>query len=225
MGQEVSHLYAIIPTYNKPKKLEALAKSLDYLDDVVIIDNGDRDPVNPENLPNNCTVVSSPIHPPNLSTFWNAGLDIVRSLARLQDAERWDVAVLNDDTVIPNKYWYARVSNALRDSPAAVACGVSQKGNKLLTERSPWSLSERLCGWAHISKGELGLRFDEDLKWWFGDTAYDKEARKAGGLLLVGQAYVTNTDADVSTHTNPELLEQAGRDRQTYIQKWGDPGW
>jgi hypothetical protein len=224
MGEEMIPCYAVIPTYNKPEKLSLLCSSLDYLDGIVVVDNGEYS-VPREELPNNCTVVSSSVQPPNLSLFWNSGLDIVRSLARLGGAEKWDVAILNDDAVIPSKYWYAQVAGALRNSSAAVACGVPQKGNKILTEQSPWVLSERLCGWAHISRGELGIRFDEDLKWWFGDTAYDKEARRAGGLLLVGQAYVINTDADVSTNANSTLQTQAGMDRQTYITKWGDPGW
>lgn len=225
MGEEIVPTYAIIPTYNKAEQLAQLLQSLSHTAGVIVIDNGDEDFITRRDTPVNTHVIRASAWPPNLSKMWNAGLDIVQAIARVQGFDRWNVAVLNDDVVLPDHRWCERISEALRETNAATACGVIEPETTLLTERSPWTLSRRLCGWAHVSRGELGLRFDEDLKWWFGDTAYDKEARRVGGLLLVGEEYVTNTDADVSTHTNPELLAQAGRDRQTYIQKWGNPGW
>lgn len=224
MGKEVIPTYAVVPTYNKVTQLESLLFSLAHLDGVVVIDNGDQDLVARRNTPFNTQVIRAPGEP-NLSVFWNAGLDIVQAMARVYGAAEWNVAVLNDDAVLPDFRWCERIGARMRETPAAVACGVSEPQTTLLTERSPWALSQRLCGWAHVSRGELGLRFDEDLKWWFGDTAYDKEARRSGGLLLVGGEPVENTDADVSTHSDPELLAQAGRDRETYVAKWGDPGW
>jgi hypothetical protein len=217
--------YAVIPTYNKSAQLLRLLHDLSTLHGVVVLENSDSDFVNKLLLPTNCVLIPAPIRPPNLSLLWNIGLDIVASMARARSSVKWNVAVLNDDATLPDSGWCQRLGESLRKSPAAVACGTSENRNRLLTEDSPWTLAHRLCGWAHISKGELGLRFDEDLRWWYGDTAYDKEARKSGGTLLVAGEYVGNTDADVSTHSNPELYEQAGKDRNRYIEKWGDPGW
>jgi hypothetical protein len=70
-------------------------------------------------------------------------------------------------------------------------------------------------------RGESELRLDESMAWWYSDDDLDWQARQQGGALLVPGIPVQHLCPNGSTNERPELQEQAGRDRQTFITKWG----
>lgn len=111
----------------------------------------------------------------------------------------------------------------MRSTTAVLAypdqCGGRQQ--VLHTAAEPVDLRQRITGYAFMLRGEHGQRFDEDLAWWYGDDSADWAAREQGGALLVPGIPVEHRCPNVSTVERPELAEQAGRDRQTFITKWG----
>ncbi|MFB6776479.1 glycosyltransferase family 2 protein [Streptomyces sp. NPDC056352] len=158
----------------------------------------------------------------NISRWWNIGLDLVAQHAAWLGDTEWNVAVLNDDTIVPPG-WVDALSAAMRSTTAVLAypdqCGGQQQ--ILHTKAEPVDLRQRITGYAYMLRGEAGLRLDESMAWWYSDDSLDWEAREKGGSLLVPGIPVQHRCPNESTEARPELQEQAARDRETFIAKHG----
>lgn len=224
--------FAVVPTHNRPDELKKLVTQLsEQCDGVVVVDNASTPPVFARELHDaagwnlNITVIRDAEQPPNLSRLWNVGLNAVKITMDLIGEDLYDVAIFNDDAVLPDDWW-DQVSRHMRFSNAAVACRPLNShvlGGPTMKTEPDGDIMRRLCGWAFMMRGELGLRVDERFRWWYGDTDLDWQARKVGGTLLVPGDQVGNTRANQSTVG--VLAEQAGHDRQTFIEKWGWAPW
>lgn len=223
--------YAVVATRDRPTELANVVTALHAQGvTVVVVDNGSNPRVEPPvdysagPPPNAPTVIVDDEQPPNLSRLWNVGLGEVAEQARLRGLAEWDVAVVNDDAVIPAG-WYDAVAAALRLSTAAAACSdphgrLTAPLLKIVPDRDAFT---RLCGWAFMLRGEQALRADEDLRWWFGDTGLDWAARRTGGMVIIPGYPVGNVHANSTTVG--ALAEQAGRDRATFAAKYGWAPW
>lgn len=224
--------YAIIPTHNRPAHLVSLIESLaDQCDSIIVIDNASDPPVTADvivdaKIPQSgVSIIPDDEQPPNLSRLWNIGLEAIAAGVRHMGLTQWDVAIFNDDAVIPAG-WYDYVSDALRAHPTANvactnACNVSHP--PILKERPDGDITTRMCPWAFVVKGELGQRADERFRWWWGDTDWDWSARQNGGVLILPGYLTQNVGANSSTVG--ELAVQAGRDGQEFGRKWGVRPW
>lgn len=96
-------------------------------------------------------------------------------------------------------------------------------GVMIFKDAAPISLYARMPGYAFSMRGSAKLYADEDLQWWFGDDDLDWRIRQNGGNALVGGLQVEHLSPNLSTVG--ELAEQAGRDRQTFKDKWGKTPW
>lgn len=213
--------YAIIPTHNRPEKLKALVESLGYQCDViVIVDNASSPPVNQADLleavPSEVTVevIRDEEQPPNLARFWNIMFDRCEQLA--DGVDEWDVAVLNDDAVVP-PLWFDACANGLRNNPDAIIAHTNPTSPALL-KRLFHNPNNRMCPHAFVIGGGARLRADESMKWWYQDTDLDFQARLAGGVLSVPGPRVINAHANETT-VGP-LAEQAEKDRAVFEAKW-----
>lgn len=217
----------IIPTRNRHDLLaDCINSVIDQVDRVIVIDNLSDPPIDPEPWHGKVGVVSLPIDPPNISTLWNVGISLADSQAHRAGAKEWDIAVLNSDVVVPPG-WAETLSTAMRTTTAVLAYPDQHGGQQqiLHTKAEPIDLRQRITGFAFMLRGEHGLRFDEDLAWWYGDDSADWTAREQGGALLVPGVPVEHRCPNISTHERPELLEQTGRDRETFARKWGRTPW
>jgi glycosyltransferase involved in cell wall biosynthesis len=230
---------AVCATHNRPAELARLLDAIaPQCHAVVVVDNASDPPVN---LPTWWPSVEPPwtgavvdrmrVHvirdeeqPPNLSRLWNVGIDHARSLVDPLAGEPYDVAVLNDDAVPPPGWWDA-VSTGMRAAGAAAACSdpYGTLTQSVLKVTPDADIMARMTGWAFMLAGEKGLRLDEDLRWWWGDTQLDWDARRAGGMLVIPGYRVENTGANSST--TGELALQAGLDRATFKRKNGWNPW
>lgn len=235
MSREIPRI-AVVPTHNRPEQLATLVKSLEgQCEHLIVIDNASDPPTSLIWLKMQLTnaksmgisVIYDAEQPPNLSRLWNRGIDLAKLSCRVFNDLRWDVAVLNDDAVVPPGWWDA-VSGAMREVNAAAASadpfGELPFGRKhLWLANAPMSVHTRLAGWAFMLRGEEGLRADERLRWWYADDLLSLQARERGGLVHVGGVGVGNTLANSSTVG--VLAEQAGRDRQTFVDITGRQPW
>lgn len=215
--------WAVIPSRSRPEQLGNLITTLttENISDIVVVDNGYegeqwwRDLVH---------VVHCDEQPPNLSRMWNMGLDRIAHERRYLSNAVYNVAFFNDDTVLPSG-WLAAVVDALR-TYNVVAASSDPSGRlrepivKRLPDRNPVM---RMCPWAFIIRAEFGLRADEELRWWWGDTDMDFQARVAGGVVIIPGYTTKNTLAN--TTTVGELAKQAGRDGKAFARKWGFRPW
>ena len=212
--------FAIIPTRDRPARLLALMYALStQCDQIIVLDNGSTPPVEVDKLAfaagaAKVIVIRDDEQPPNLSRFFNIMFDECSDRATI---ERWDVAVLNDDAIVPDG-WFDACAQALRANETAVIAHTAPTVPVLLTELHNHP-ANRMCPHAFVMRGEVGLRADETLRWWFGDTDLDLRARQAGGVLSVPGPMVRNAHANTTT-VGP-LAEQAVRDQAAFAAKWG----
>lgn len=211
--------YAIVPTRNRHAYIVHLAESLrEQKINVVVLDNGSDPPLDGRVL--GVDMLTDPEQPPNVARFWNLLFDRVAKLAAAAGAAQWDVAVLNDDALIPAG-WFDITATALRRHGTAVAAhtgaGPRFRSRYLLTELDN-DFRTRLCPHAFIVRGEVGLRADESMRWWFFDTDFDWQAREAGGVLCVPGPRTANALANASTVAG--LWDQAQADQDTFMAKW-----
>jgi hypothetical protein len=188
----------------------------------VVIDTGYKTPLPKQIYDWNVTVLGDNTQPPNISRWWNFGLNYIKMV---EGPKEHVVAILNDDLVIPSGF-VTDLAGVILETNAAAAYP-DQHGHFLTgephvlvhTKAEPVSIYTRMCGYAFALRGSLNLRADETLQWWYGDDDLDWRARQAGGSVLVGGLKVQHLRPNESTVG--ALAEQAGRDRQTFADKWG----
>jgi glycosyltransferase involved in cell wall biosynthesis len=231
--------YAVITTRNRSSELaRAVAALTGQVQQVIVVDNNDmgsphRVTPNPAaDSPPDRVIWSSinvvlwdPEQPPNLSRLWNLGIDWAREHAARVGEDRWDVAVLNDDAIVPPG-WFDQLAVPMRNwGCAAASAGLSDgtPGSRIHRTPGTTSLHQRMQGFAFILKGEAGLRADERLRWWCGDNDLDMQARAAGGTLVAATPVIEHLHPDQST--TGVLAEQTGIDMATFVDKWGFRPW
>ena len=219
----------VIPTYNRPEVLvRCLEAAVPQADMVFVIDNSE-DParywVRDQDTWPKVYLARVPMRPPNLSRLWNLGIGAAERWARSQGYERWDVAVLNDDAIIPPD-WFNAVSAAMRDlNCAAASTGLPGSPGQVLIHRTPGTtaLYQRMQGHAFMLRGEANLRADKRLSWWCGDNDLDMQARERSGTVILAGWPVEHLHPDQST--TGELAAQTAVDMQTFVDKWGWRPW
>lgn len=230
--------FAVIATRNRPDVLQqCLDAIVPQVDAIFVIDNGDEKMV-PEPEPGSkIFVLQLEMQPPNLSLIWNRGLVVAEYNAKatldedsvdgdgqgpsmpIVSSGEWEVAVLNDDAIVPEG-WFDAVATAMRETGAAAGCSdhFGTLATRMLhTVPGPVGLQTRMCGWAHILAGEKGLRYDEELQYWFSDDSMDWVARQNGGMVIIPGFPVQNLYPNGLM--TPELHVQAGKDRETFARK------
>lgn len=218
---------AVIPTRDRHDLLaDCISSIVDQVDHITVIDNLSKPPIDPEPWHGKVQVVWAPMDPPNIGAFWNVGIANADLNAYRLGADRWDIAVLNSDVVVPTG-WVGGLSAAMRATSAVLAYPDQHGGAHQIihTRAEPIDLRQRITGYAYLLRGETGLRLDEDLAWWYGDDDLDWRAREQGGALLVPGIPVEHRCPNGSMYERPELQAQAGRDRETFRKKWGRTPW
>lgn len=220
--------YSIVLTHDRPELLkQCVAAISSQVDVVLIIDNASDPPVSPADQ-DDATVMNIPDQPPNLSRFWNTGLDWVETWVstNIPATPEWDVAILCDDVIVPEG-WFETVASCMR-AHGATAASTHQwyPISAPIMKRNPdQDLTNRMCGWAFVLAGESGLRADEDLKWWFCDTDLDWQARTKGGMVVCPGPVAKNIHPNDWTARVPGLAEQSGQDGVTFARKHGGRPW
>lgn len=220
--------YAVIPTHNRPDRLAQLVAALGtQVDTIIVLDNASDPPVDWMQVaalapPATVEVLRDMEQPPNLARFWNLLFDRCAKLAGDRGHDVWDVAVFNDDAVVPHG-WFDVCSTLLRAHEKAVAAhtGTVPVHRRELLDAYPYPRDKRMCPWAFVVKGEAGLRADESMRWWFFDDDFCRQAIDAGGVLAVPGPLVINAEAVQST--TGVLAEQAQKDQVTFEAKWSAP--
>jgi glycosyltransferase involved in cell wall biosynthesis len=223
--------FAVVLTHNRPELLtRCVAAIAPQVDLVLVVDNASDPPVNLDDLHavggSDVLLLSVPGQPPNLARLWNLGFEVVRRAAGDADYGQWDIAVLCDDAIAPDG-WVDTVATGMRAHGAAAAAthSIAPVAAPILKTAPDADIANRMPGWAFVLRGELGLRADESMHWWYQDTSLDFSARLAGGMVIVPGSVVVNELPNDFTSSVPGLAEQAARDREAFAAKWGEVPW
>lgn len=209
--------YAVIPTAGRPCLHDCVAALRDQVDLIVLVgNNGYAD----EDMDHGTAMAYDADPSPNVSRWWNLGLNGVQRTAGIAGHDRWNVLVINDDTIMaPGSV--AKLAEGLRAWGDRAQMAFPGPWDQLFTEPGP----DRVTGWCFMLRGEGGLRMDEELKWWTSDNSADWEARMTGGTAMVTGVDHQHLHPNGYTVARPDLTEQAGRDMARFVEKWGRPAW
>lgn len=207
--------YAVIPTEGRPCLHDCLAAVRDQVDGIVAVVNNGYDGTDLREA----AVMRDTGPDRNISRWWNIGLDAVTRRMVDRGVAHWNVVVLNDDTAMAPGSVRVLADGLRRHKGAQLAfCGETER---LLTAPGP----DRITGWCFALRGEGGLRADESLKWWAGDNDLDWRARAEGGSVIVPGVKHDHRYPNGYTVAVPELSQQAGKDMELFVAKWGRAAW
>jgi glycosyltransferase involved in cell wall biosynthesis len=220
---------AFILTHNRPEHLRRCVRAIaPQVDRICVIDNASNPPITVEDLPPHQvhTLITDYEQPPNLARLMNVGFEWADREAVEWSYEMWNVAVLCDDVIVPEG-WFTAVRHALRNTSAVAGSTHQSRPVELpiLKRLFDQDIHNRMQGSAFVIKGEVGLRADEDMRWWWQDTDLDWQARKVGGMIIAPGPVALNERPNDFTYSVPGLAEQAGRDGETFRKKWGFKPW
>ncbi len=163
---------------------------------------------------------------PNISRWWNEGLDICTQVMDMTEGDtpgRYDVAILNDDVIVPPG-WFDAVSDGMRMYECAAACSGAPNSSPVLLQRpGPVPLHTRLQGFAFILAGEKGIRANEELRWYFSDDYIDWRARELGGMVMVPGHNVNHLYPN--EQMTGELHQFSAEDAAKFKEIWGVMPW
>jgi GT2 family glycosyltransferase len=213
-GRAVNRLrVAVITTHDRPKDFEdcvaAIATQVDML---AVVAHGMPDYVwevlGAYTKPSRPALMVIPYEAEvlNISKMWNMGFAAAEHYAVYGTGyqRQYDVAVLNDDAIVPPD-WFKRVVLEMRLMSAA-AGAAARAGDP------------RMAGFAFIVDGDSGIRADEQFEWWYGD---DDIARQANSLGGVAQPWGLDVEHRHPNSTTVGILaEKARDDRGRYKRKW-----
>lgn len=213
--------YAIIPSRSRPEELRNLVTRL-VMDDVtvIIVDTGyDR-----MSIAHDSVHVIQDRGPINIQRWWNAGIGFVYETEAFTDGtEEFIIAVLNDDLVIPAGFVQLLGSHIIEQN-ATAACPAPGMRTPVINVTTPMN-TIRMTGWAFALRGSHGMLADESFGWWYGDNDLDWQARLKGGVTFIGGPWSGLQHLYPNSTTVGPLAEQANRDRETFVAKWGRAPW
>lgn len=213
--------FGVIPTNGRQCVSQAVDALLPQVAYLAVVEAGTR--VEPREYPAEVTVLRDQGDDLNISRWWNLGLNWAEKIAKAADAPIWDVAIINDDVIVP-RTWLCYVADDMRALGCAAACS-GGPGTSPVIHRKPGTASvfTRLQGFAFVLAGETQLRADEDLSWWYQDDKLGADAALAGGMVMFPDCHVRHLYPN--GQITPEMQVQIGRDRETFIQKMGYAPW
>jgi hypothetical protein len=214
----VNFLYAVIPSCCRREELTNLVKVL--TEDgvcVIVVDTG-YDPPLEFDSPwwSKRNVIKDHEQPKNISRWWNRGLEMVAAAATWHPSEDYAVAVINDDVVASPGLVRGLADAIERYGVAAAFPDIWGVGRDAVMHQ-PSGL--RMSGYCFALRGSANLRADETMQWWYSDNDLEHSALHAGGVALVGGLTIQHLYP--SSTTIGELAEQARRDGDTFVAKWG----
>jgi hypothetical protein len=215
--------YAIIPTNGRACLKDAMAAIQPQVDTVILVYTVDQ--TDGEILPSPGRLLRDTTKPVNISRWWNRGLVAASEDMFHSDLPaKWDVAILNDDAIVPEG-WFEAVAGGMRRFGGAAACSGARFGyTEILTKPGPvpgWP--NPLQGYAFMLAGEEQLRANEDLHWYFSDNYIDWESRKLGGTVVLPDYPVQHLYAN--GQMSPDLQVRVQVDAQNFVDLYGMRPW
>ena len=155
----------------------------------------------------------------NIGKWWNTGLDWIEERA---GGEPYQVVMAESDARfrwqdIPYLAFMLRDNNFSAVGPDwhhAITDGVPFRNQRL----QPVNFKHRLCGVASMVAGEIGLRRDENFRWWYSDDDAEWRLRQFKG----GTGIIPNTTLKHAGGTPivGDIAKMCAEDLEKFKAKW-----
>jgi hypothetical protein len=213
--------FGVIPTNGRDCVEAAVAALRPQVDFLVVIQAGQK--ITYREYPENVAIMTDE-GPPNVCRWWNRGLDWAQGVATASGFEKWDVAIINDDVIVPEG-WMCYVADDLRDYNSVAGCSGGLNEGVLVVHRAavPVPLHQRIQGFAFVLVGESGLRGDEDMSWYFSDDDLGYRAAAAGGMAMKPGCHVQHLYPNAQVTSDIQVLNSLSA--QAFVKKWGRLPW
>lgn len=213
---------AVIPTNGRDCVDRAIAAVDHQVHWIVVVESGPS--ITRREYTNEKVVVLQGGPELNISHWWNVGIDWAAEYAQAAEVETWDVAVINDDVILPTT-WMCYVADDMRALGCVAACsGARIQAPIIHRQAAPVDVFTRLQGFAFVLAGESGLRLDEEnFTWYFGDDDLGARAAAAGGMAMMPGCDVQHLYPN--SQVTGEIQVQIGSDGQRFREKWGWLPW
>lgn len=215
------NLYAVACTHradidkmNKTLTMMNLPKSK-----VFVVANGENPPTS-KDIPK-ATILQYPDDEFNMAKWWNMGLEYASKKAK---GKPYEVFVFESST-FATQSTVIQLATALRENDLAAVSpdrwDTLPEGQILIErELKPLdNMAHRMTGYAFMLKGELELRADPKFRNWYPDDDLEWQARKAGGVGMLG--HVTVGHPKYGSPLSPMLQKFADEDLVKFKNKWG----
>lgn len=209
---------------HKPR-LDDLLESLKHLGhpaDRTVVVTTLPEPIGKEDVPDGVTVLLSPEPGINISRWWNLGLDWISQYG-LWENEPYEVLLMESDVRISLETVHV-LRREMRDHGLAMAGAdwhnMAREQIDIDREPIPGHVLHRIPGVCMLVAGELGLRFDEQFRWWYADDDFVWQHRVNGGTGLVRNQSIQHGTGHPLTG---ERAVYASEDAVKFQAKWGAP--
>lgn len=210
----------VIPSRYERARITALAEQVAKEAEVIILDNGHEPPLDIPGV----TIVDA--RGDGIYKMWNRGWRMA-----LERYPVVNVAVINDDVLLKDGT-ITLMANALREADEKIGCVYPDVGTgwdrdlpekiDLVAEWDPAG-GRSLSGFCFMFKGELPIpAFDEGMEWWYGDSEFDEEIKKAGyGVAQIRRLPIFHiSDTELNDWARrPDLKEATGRDGARWAER------
>jgi glycosyltransferase involved in cell wall biosynthesis len=222
----LSKVDVIIPTKNNMDGLKNLVEQLEQEDKVnriIVVTDGEEGRETAGIL--NATVLTPGVHAGSgIHVMWNLGLHLT--------SPENHVAFINDDVSIEpgtiNKLCAALDENPEYGlvSPVYWDGGLDENKHSTTTCRGRYDGTGGIAGFCFVLASDIAqnYRFDEEMKWWYGDDDVVNTVNELGrnSVLVAGTRIVHSHSATIESSPPPAFAETVERDRIYYERKWGN---
>jgi hypothetical protein len=153
---------------------------------------------------------------------WNAGWDWAEKEA---GGRPFNLAVLNNDIEVEPDF-LDRLAAGLRQREDIWISFPNVHGLEIpdrvaVPLDNPTLAGQTISGHAFMVRGECGLRFDPQFRWWYSDSDIEKQVKAADKYAAcVGGCFVRHLDPMTSSKS-PEMLAIIREDEVRFAAKWG----
>lgn len=211
----------VLTTCHRPR-LDDLKASLAHLNhpaDRTVVVTTQTESIEHDDLPG-VTVLSSSQPGINISRWWNLGLEWIGCN---HEVGPYEVLCMESDVHVE---WsmLSRLRSVLRNYNLAMVgadwYGVATSPVETRYDLEAWTIEHSIPGVCMLVAGELGLRFDEQFRWWHADDDFEWQHRKTAGTGLVRGLTI---ESGPNRPLTGEQAKFAAVDYQRFIAKWGSP--
>lgn len=159
----------------------------------------------------------------NISMMWNIGLQMINDCMQ---GLPYDVAVLNDDAIVPDG-WFDTVTHHMHQLGCAAGSTAPTDVLQTIavhTKPGPINLHTRMTGYAFILNSLAQIRANEDIRWWLSDDWIDWTARERGGTVVIPGHRVAHPEGG-GTPVVGELADWFEEDKIKFQDRWGALPW